>query len=231
MFLSAIIRSVPIVALSAWLLQPTAAAGATRTYEVALEPRAGCPVEIVEAVVLVQAEQANYDLMVRNVSRKKIVHVRLRWTALTETGRPVQDRVVSFLPDKNFKPKRTWHGAVPAPVPAVDVERFSVAVVRVRFADRTVWPAVERIASIREAAEAGNPAAQYELGRMYREGRDAALDPLTAYVWFHLAALGGHGPAGEARDELAETLTPEQIEEARHLVKKWGFIQFMGLFE
>jgi len=92
-------------------------------------------------------------------------------------------------------------------------------------------PAVEPIVDIREAAEAGNPAAQYELGKMYREGRDAASDPVTAYVWFHLAAIGGHGPAGKSRDELAETLTPEQIEEARHLVEKWGFIQFMEQFE
>jgi hypothetical protein len=241
MFRSAIQRTIPIVAMSVWLVQPSAAAPApTRSYRVTVEPRAGCPVEIVKALVVVRpntsevvssTEETTYDVTLRNVSAKRVIHVGLRWSALTDGDHSVQDEIVSYLPGKNLKPQRTWQRVTPAPNPTVEVDRFTVAVAEVRFADRTVWPGVEPRAGIREAAESGDPQAQYELGLNYRDGRDAALDPVTAYAWLHLSTLGGHGQAREARDKLAATLTPEQIDEALRIARSWGVIQFNEQFE
>jgi hypothetical protein len=241
MFRSAIQRTIPIVAMSVWLVQPSAAAPApTKSYQVTVERRSGCPVEIVEAVVLVRpsrsevlssTEETTYDVTLRNASGKRVIHVGLHWTALADGNRPMQDEIVSYIPDKDFKPNRAWRRVTPAPDPAVEVDRFTVTVAEVRFADRTVWPGVEPRAGIREAAESGDPQAQYELGLNYRDGRDAALDPVTAYAWLHLSALGGHGQARESRDELAATLTPEQIDEALRIARSWGVIQFNELFE
>jgi hypothetical protein len=237
---SAIKRTFPIVATALWLVQPPAAAPSpTRSYPVTVEPRPGCPVEIIEAIVVVRpstsgvvssTEETTYDVTLRNVSAKRVVHVGLRWSAFADGSRPL-DEIVSYLPGKNLKPRRSWRRVTPAPDPAVDVDRFTVTVAEVQFADHTVWPELESRVYTREAAESGDPRAQYELGLRYRDGRDAAMDPVTAYAWLHLSVLGGHAQAREARDELAATLTREQIEEALRIARSWGVLQFNELFE
>jgi len=241
MFRSTIKRTIPIVATAVWLMQAWAAGPApTRNYRVSAEPRPGCPIEIVEALVVVRpsrsevvsgTEETTYDVTLRNASRKKVVYVSLQWSGLASGSRPVQDEIVSYLPGKRLKPQRTWQRVTAAPDPAAEVERFSVVVARVRFADHTVWPVAEPLTAILELAEVGDVEAQYELGKMYRDGREATLDPVTAYVWFHLAVLGGHDTAREARDELAATLTPEEIDEALWLAKKRTWFQFIERFK
>lgn len=44
-------------------------------------------------------------------------------------------------------------------------------------------------------AEAGDPAAQYELGRLYERGETVVRDDFAAVRWLERAAENGHGPA------------------------------------
>jgi len=72
----------------------------------------------------------------------------------------------------------------------------------------------------RNAAERGEPLAQYQLGRMYTEGQGADADPLKAYMWVELASKRSTGPLKEKCLEflahLAERLAPAGVEgEAR----------------
>lgn len=74
----------------------------------------------------------------------------------------------------------------------------------------------------RRAAEAGNVGCQYRLGAMYSEGRGVELCYIQAYKWLSLAARRGVTKAATLRDNLAEEkMTPEQVEEARNLVRDW----------
>ena len=48
---------------------------------------------------------------------------------------------------------------------------------------------------IRSKAEAGDPAAQYNLGGMYRSGEGVPKDAAEAVKWYRKAADQGHAPA------------------------------------
>ena len=68
-----------------------------------------------------------------------------------------------------------------------------------------------------EAARKGHVAAQYHMGRLHRIGEGVDLDLIRAYAWFNRAAALGHGAARGARDEIAASLKPEQVEAAQKL--------------
>jgi TPR repeat protein len=69
----------------------------------------------------------------------------------------------------------------------------------------------------RSAAEEGDAQSQYRLGRLYEEGRGVLQDFVQAHLFYNLAAAQGLEEAAEARDRLAERLTPEQLAEAQQL--------------
>ncbi len=48
---------------------------------------------------------------------------------------------------------------------------------------------------LREAALGGNPAALFEIGTRYADGRGVTRDPKLAARWFEQAAASGHGPS------------------------------------
>jgi len=73
----------------------------------------------------------------------------------------------------------------------------------------------------RQAALQGNDDAQINLARLYAEGAGVPRDPVRAYKWFGLAAAKGRDWAKARRDELAETMTPEQIAEAERLIEQF----------
>jgi hypothetical protein len=56
-------------------------------------------------------------------------------------------------------------------------------------------------------------------------------DPISAYVWLNLSSIFGQTDAAATRDELAATMSPEQIDEAQRLSRDWGLFYFMGLLE
>jgi len=77
----------------------------------------------------------------------------------------------------------------------------------------------------RLAADQGSPTAQSNLGYMYSTGQGVSQDPVQAYKWYSLAAAQSTGTdrddAVEARDEIANRLTPAQRAEAQRLAREW----------
>ncbi len=73
---------------------------------------------------------------------------------------------------------------------------------------------------LQKAAEQDYPAAQYNLGLLYYEGKGYAIDNGRAYFWSTRASYGGHIPQGDDyRMQAGQLLTPEvrtQIEKAAH---------------
>lgn len=74
-----------------------------------------------------------------------------------------------------------------------------------------------------ELAPRGDKYAQYMVGFMYLNGQGVAQDPARALAWYRLSAERGNEKLGEARDELAEALNREQIQESNGI--------FAGLLE
>ena len=77
----------------------------------------------------------------------------------------------------------------------------------------------------REAAQQGDPFAQASLALLYRFGKGVPQDYVQAYMWFQLSVNRLTGPdrdsVVELRDAAASHMTPQQIEEARHLARDW----------
>ena len=74
---------------------------------------------------------------------------------------------------------------------------------------------------LRPLAEQGIAEAQFNLGRMYRDGQGLPKDYAAAHMWFTLAIVQGLEEAQKARDSLAKRMTHGQIEEATLLVREW----------
>ena len=73
----------------------------------------------------------------------------------------------------------------------------------------------------RRAADQGHPSAQFNLGVLYITGKSVARDYVAAYTFISLAVANGLAGVGEARDQLAERMTAEQIAEAQRRVREW----------
>ena len=67
----------------------------------------------------------------------------------------------------------------------------------------------------RKAAHQGYVASQAKLGVMYLEGLGVQQDPVEAHKWFNLAANKGYPQAIQARNALAQHMSPQQITEAQ----------------
>ena len=71
------------------------------------------------------------------------------------------------------------------------------------------------------AAEQGDAYAQFYLGLMYDEGKGVAQDYLKAHMWFNIVAIDGNSEdAASNRDDLAEKMTPAQIEKAQEAANR-----------
>ena len=77
----------------------------------------------------------------------------------------------------------------------------------------------------RLAADQGVADAQYNLGLKYANGRGVPQDYVEAHKWLNLAAAQSDSDNQEelveARDSLAEQMTPAQIAEAQRLAREW----------
>jgi len=92
-----------------------------------------------------------------------------------------------------------------------------------------VWPLPtfaeeDAVQLLRQQAEAGDSAAQFNLGLMYANGEGVPKDLVMAYMWINLAAATG----GEhietfkaARDRLESLMTRDQIAEAQKQSREW----------
>ncbi len=74
---------------------------------------------------------------------------------------------------------------------------------------------------LRRAAEQGDPGGQIGLGSAYWSGLGVPEDHVEAHMWFNLAGAQGNEGAVEARDEVAEQLTREQLAEAQRRAREW----------
>ncbi|MFN4140896.1 tetratricopeptide repeat protein [Aestuariivirga sp.] len=73
------------------------------------------------------------------------------------------------------------------------------------------------------AANQGEPQAQYEVGLGYWKGRGVKPDPIAAYMWLDLcSAEPGFDNAAAYRDELAKTMSTQQVEQAKLMVQAFA---------
>jgi TPR repeat protein len=75
------------------------------------------------------------------------------------------------------------------------------------------------------AAKQGSVSAQSQLATVYFNGQGAPQDLVKAFMWQDLAASSQDNFSGsryaEAREEIARSMTPDQIARARALVREW----------
>jgi serine/threonine protein kinase len=78
----------------------------------------------------------------------------------------------------------------------------------------------ESLSLYRKAANAGNAEAQYRLGEMSAAGKGVAQSHMEAYIWFSLAAHGGHVVARARRDQVILNLQPAEIQQADRVIRE-----------
>lgn len=66
-----------------------------------------------------------------------------------------------------------------------------------------------------QAASKGHMKAQYNLGVMYAQGDGVVQNLIEAYIWFNLASAQRMDGAGQARDMVATSLTPDALMKAQ----------------
>jgi len=71
------------------------------------------------------------------------------------------------------------------------------------------------------AARGGDALAQFYLGGLYRVGTGVPPDPIIAYVWWSLAARGGHQAAKEQLSDLTAEMSLGQIVEGEKRLRSW----------
>jgi TPR repeat protein len=70
-------------------------------------------------------------------------------------------------------------------------------------------------------ASRGDALAQFYLGGLYRVGAGVSPDPISAYVWWSLAARGGHQVAKEQLHELTAEMSLGDLVEAQRQLQAW----------
>ncbi len=70
----------------------------------------------------------------------------------------------------------------------------------------------------RALASEGNAQAQRLLGRMYRRGQGVKRNPMRAFVWFNRAAAKGDARANAELRRMSQSMTAEQLAEARAMM-------------
>ena len=73
----------------------------------------------------------------------------------------------------------------------------------------------------RRAAEQGIKQAQYRMAELYMIGRGVPRDYEFAYAWYRASAEQKHKKSMEALPGVAENLSPEELEEAEKLARKY----------
>jgi TPR repeat protein len=78
---------------------------------------------------------------------------------------------------------------------------------------------VPAVKVFRAMAEQGNAKAQSVLGAMYRRGQGVSRSPVRAYLWFSRAAARGDAKAKAELREVSQTMTPEELSQAREMAQ------------
>ena len=72
-----------------------------------------------------------------------------------------------------------------------------------------------------KAAAQGLAKAQVKLALMYAKGHGMPQNYVQAHKWFNLAAAQGYKDAAQARDKVAKSMRPAEIDEAISLAQQW----------
>ena len=78
---------------------------------------------------------------------------------------------------------------------------------------------VPAIRLFRPLAEQGNAKAQSVLGVMYRRGEGVARNSVRAFLWFSRAAARGDERARAELREVSQSMTPEELSQAREMAQ------------
>jgi TPR repeat protein len=78
---------------------------------------------------------------------------------------------------------------------------------------------VPAIKVFRAMAEQGNAKAQSVLGGMYRRGEGVARNSVRAFVWLSRAAAHGDANAKAELRDVSQTMTPEELSQAREMAQ------------
>ena len=71
----------------------------------------------------------------------------------------------------------------------------------------------------RPLAQQGNAKAQSVLGVMYRRGQGVARSSVRAFLWFSRAAARGDAQATAELREVSQTMTAEELSQAREMAQ------------
>jgi TPR repeat protein len=71
----------------------------------------------------------------------------------------------------------------------------------------------------RPLAEQGNAKAQHLIGVMYHRGQGVARNSVRALAWFSLAAANGDREAKAKLHQVSQTMTPEELSQAREMAQ------------
>ncbi len=71
------------------------------------------------------------------------------------------------------------------------------------------------------SAMQGSGIGQANLAETYEEGRGVESDLALAYFWYETALRSGWKDAGEGRNRMAKSLSPNDLRRAQQLVKEW----------
>lgn len=72
-----------------------------------------------------------------------------------------------------------------------------------------------------KAANKNHQRARYELGKMYVNGKGVPVNYLRAYFLFTISEEQGYTDSSKAKRSLERAMTPQQIKQAREMVRKF----------
>ena len=78
---------------------------------------------------------------------------------------------------------------------------------------------VPAVRLFRPLAEQGNAKAQNMLGVMYRRGQGVARNSVRAFMWFSRAAARGDARAKAELREVSQTMSPQELSQAREMAQ------------
>jgi TPR repeat protein len=78
---------------------------------------------------------------------------------------------------------------------------------------------VPAIQVFRVMAAQGNAKAQHLVGVMYHRGEGVARNSVRAFAWFSLAAAHGDREAKAKLHDVSQTMTPEEISQAKQMAQ------------
>lgn len=95
---------------------------------------------------------------------------------------------------------------------------YARALIEGKFVEQDIGAAMELF---QQTAAQGNPVGLYALGQAFATGLGVDKDPVRAHSYFNLAATLSHPQAAEARAELEQDMTSEDVKQAQQIAKAW----------